>query len=549
MTQDNTDTARTNDSETRRPDVLLILADDMGFSDINSYGGEVHTPALDRLAEGGVKMTQFYNTARCSPSRASLLTGLHPHQVGIGILNFDDTPDGYPGNLAEDCATIAEVLSESGYATYLSGKWHLAADMDNPNSAWPTRRGFDRFFGTLEGAGSFYQPRTLARDEENIEHEATADGWFYTDAITDNAVQFLRDHEAEKPDDPFFMFLSYTAPHWPLHADSSDIAKYANRFDDGWDSLREQRLERLVKAGIIDPAWRLSERDERVPAWDDSPDKEWESSRMEVYAAQIDRMDQGIGKVLEQLEATGRLQDTLVVFLSDNGGCAEEMPPESVKDFVTAFVPLKEVSRKGGKVVPGNVPGLRPGPEETYQSYGRAWANLSNTPFREFKHWVHEGGISTPLIVHWPEGLADAAGSLCTVPSQLVDVLPTIAEVAGATYPGRRNDRPIPAAEGRSLLPVLRGEADADRDLFWEHEGNCAVRRGKWKLVRKYRQPWELYDIEADRTELNDLASGHPDLVNDLEAAYQTWADRCGVIPRERVLQIYAERGHGLPEE
>jgi arylsulfatase len=270
---------------------------------------------------------------------------------------------------------------------------------------------------------------------------------------------------------------------------------------------------------------------------------------MEVYAAQLDRMDQGIGKVIEQLEATGRLENTLVVFLSDNGGCAEEMPPESVKDFVTAFVPLKEVSRTGGKVVPGNVPGLRPGPEETYQSYGRAWANLSNTPFREFKHWVHEGGISTPLIVHWPAGLADAAGSLCTVPSQLVDVLPTIAEVAGATYPGRRNDRPVPAAEGRSLLPALRGETDADRDLFWEHEGNCAVRRGKWKLVRKYGQPWELYDIDADRTELNDLASGHPDLVTDLEAAYQTWADRCGVLPRERVLQIYAERGHGLPEE
>jgi arylsulfatase A-like enzyme len=549
VTQSNADTFRTDAAAARRPDVLLILVDDMGFSDINSYGGEIRTPALDRLAEGGVKMTQFYNTARCSPSRASLLTGLHPHQVGIGILNFDDTPDGYPGNLAEDCATIAEVLKESGYATYLSGKWHLASDMDNPNSAWPTRRGFDRFFGTLEGAGSFYQPRTLTRDESNIEDEATADGWFYTDAITDNAVAFLRDHEVDKPDDPFFMFLSYTAPHWPLHADESDIAKYAHRFDDGWDVLREQRLERLVKAGIIDPAWRLSDRDERVPAWDDTADKEWESSRMEVYAAQIDRMDQGVARVIEQLEATGRLQDTLVVFLSDNGGCAEEMPPESVKDFVTAFVPLKEVSRTGGEVVPGNVPGLRPGPEETYQSYGRAWANLSNTPFREFKHWVHEGGISTPLIVHWPAGLADAAGSLCTVPSHLVDVLPTIAEVAGANYPGLRNDRPIPSAEGRSLLPVLRGEADADRDLFWEHEGNCAVRRGKWKLVRKYRQPWELYDIDADRTELTDLTSGHPDLVMELDAAYQRWADRCGVIPRERVLQIYAERGHGLPDE
>ena len=533
----------------RRPDVLLVLADDMGFSDIAGYGGEAHTPALDRLAQGGVKMTQFYNTARCSPSRASLMTGLHPHQVGIGILNFDDSPDGYPGNLAEDCATVAEVLKDAGYATYLSGKWHLAVDMDNPNSAWPTRRGFDRFFGTLEGAGSFYQPRTLVRGEENIEHEATAEGWFYTDAISENAVRFLLEHESDTPDDPFFLFLSYTAPHWPLHAHEEDIARYAHRFDEGWDALREQRLERLVKAGIIDPAWSLSDRDERVPAWESAPDKEWEASRMEVYAAQIDRMDQGIARVLEQLESTGRLENTLVVFLSDNGGCAEEMPPESVKDFVTAFVPLKEVSRTGGQVVPGNVPGLRPGPEETYQSYGRAWANLSNTPFREYKHWVHEGGISTPFIVHWPAGLQDAAGGLCTVPSQLVDVLPTIAEAAGAAYPSHRGGRPIPPVEGRSLLPVLRGDANPERDLFWEHEGNSAVRRGRWKLVRKHRHPWELYDIEADRTELRNLAPEHPELVTDLERAYEAWADRCGVIPRERVLEIYAERGHGLPEE
>ena len=538
-----------NHNGARRPDVLLVLADDMGFSDIASYGGEAHTPALDRLAQGGVRMTQFYNTARCSPSRASLMTGLHPHQVGIGILNFDDSPDGYPGNLAEDCATVAEVLKEAGYATYLSGKWHLAVDMDNPNGAWPTRRGFDRFFGTLEGAGSFYQPRTLVRGEENIEEEAAADGWFYTDAISANAVTFLQEHESETPDDPFFLFLSYTAPHWPLHAHEEDIARYAHRFDEGWDALREQRLERLVKAGIIDPAWPLSDRDERVPAWEDAPDKEWEASRMEVYAAQIDRMDQGIARVLEQLEATGRLENTLVVFLSDNGGCAEEMPPESVKEFVTAFVPLKEVSRTGGQVVPGNIPGLRPGPEETYQSYGRAWANLSNTPFREYKHWVHEGGISTPFIVHWPAGLQDSAGELCTVPSQLVDVLPTIAEAAGATYPGHRDGRPIPPVEGRSLLPVLRGDANPDRDLFWEHEGNCAVRRGRWKLVRKHRHPWELYDIDADRTELRNFAPQHPELVADLEQAYQAWADRCGVIPRERVLEIYAERGHGLPEE
>ena len=533
----------------RRPDVLLVLADDMGFSDIASYGGEIRTPSLDRLAEDGVKLTQFYNTARCSPSRASLLTGLHPHQVGIGILNFDDAPDGYPGNLAEECATVAEVVREAGYSTYLSGKWHLAVDMDTPNDAWPTRRGFDRFFGTLEGAGSFYQPRTLVRGEENIEHEAAQEGWFYTDAIADHAVRFLAEHDAERPDDPFFCFLSFTAPHWPLHAHPEDIERYSGRFDAGWDRLREERLERLVEAGIIDPSWPLTDRDPRVPAWEDAPDKEWEAARMATYAAQVDRMDQGIGRVLAELERTGRLENTLVIFLSDNGGCAEEMPPESVKEFVESFVPITMVSRTGGEVVPGNVPGLMPGPEETYQSYGRSWANLSNTPFREYKHWVHEGGIATPFIVHWPAGLSGSAGELRTEPAQLVDVLPTIAEVAGASYPTQRDGHAVPPAEGRSLLPSLRGQEGAERDLFWEHEGNSAVRRGRWKLVRKHARPWELYDIEADRTELDDVAAEHPDLVADLERAYDAWAERCGVIPRETVLKLYAERGHGLPEE
>ncbi|MCY4726223.1 arylsulfatase [Nocardioides sp. STR2] len=533
-----------------RPDVLLILADDMGFSDIASYGGEIRTPSLDRLAAGGVRMTQFYNTARCSPSRASLMTGLHPHQVGIGILNFDDAPDGYPGDLSEECATVAEVCREAGYATYLSGKWHLAVDMDEPNPAWPTRRGFDRFFGTLEGAGSFYRPRTLVRQETNIEHEAEQAGWFYTDAISDTAVEFLAEHEEERGDDPFFLFLSYTAPHWPLHAHEEDIASYAGRFDAGWDQLREERLERLVKEGIIDPTWPLTPRDDRVPAWEEVVDREWEASRMATYAAQVDRMDQGIGRVLDQLEATGRLDNTLVVFLSDNGGCAEEMPPgEGAREFVTAFVPLQETTREGDPVVPGNDPSLRPGPESTYMSYGRSWANLSNTPFREYKHWVHEGGISTPFIAHWPAGLP-TDGSLCRVPSQLVDVLPTIADAARAGYPTQRNGRDVPPVEGVSLLSALRGaREEGERELFWEHEGNCAVRRGRWKLVRTHRGPWELYDIEADRTELDDLASVHPDLVVTLADAWQAWADRCGVIPRETVLALYAARGHGLPEE
>jgi len=532
-----------------RPDVVVILADDMGYSDIGCFGGEIQTPHIDRIGREGVRLTQFYNTARCSPSRASLMTGLHPHQVGVGILNFDDAPDGYPGDLAEESVTIAEALREAGYATYLSGKWHLSSDMDTPNDSWPTRRGFERFFGTLEGAGSFYQPRTLTRQETNVEEEGEDPSFFYTDATSEQAVRFIEEHDRDRADDPFFLYLAYTAPHWPLHAHEDDIDRYQGRFDAGWDRLRQERLDRLVKEGLLEGGTELAERDPRVPAWDDAADKEWEARRMEVYAAQVDRMDQGVGQVLDTLARLGRLDNTLVVFLSDNGGCAEEMPPESVKDFVTAFVPLKEQTREGETVVPGNVPGLMPGSEATYQSYGRSWAHLSNTPFREYKHWVHEGGIATPLLVRWPEGIDASVRPVLDRPFQLVDVLPTVLDAAGAAYPERRGDVAVPPAEGRSMLPALRGGDGPEADLFWEHEGNSAVRSGSWKLVRKHGLPWELFDLSVDRTEQHDRAVDHPELVADLESRYEAWAQRCGVIPRQTVLDLYARRGKGLPPE
>ncbi|MQA03554.1 MAG: sulfatase-like hydrolase/transferase [Streptosporangiales bacterium] len=536
-------------SDDQRPDIVVALADDMGFSDIGCYGGEIDTPNLDRLGRQGTRFTQFYNSPRCSPSRASLMTGLHPHQVGVGILNFDDIPDGYPGNLSERCVTAAEALGGAGYGTYLSGKWHLASDMEKPNGAWPSRRGFDRVYGTLEGAGSFYQPRTLIRDEESIEHEALDPEFFYTDAISANAAGFVSEHHEQTPDKPLFLYLAYTAPHWPLHAHDEDIAKYEGRFDEGWDALREKRLERLVAEGIIDESWPLTDRDPRVPAWDDVDLPEWQARRMEVYAAQVSRMDAGIGRVLDTLERLGRLDNTIVVFLSDNGGCAEEMPPESVREFVTSFVPMHEVTRAGRTVVPGNTHEVTPGPEHTYASYGRPWANLSNTPFREYKHWVHEGGIATPFVVHWPAELG-TPGELCDTPFQLVDVLPTLLDAAGAEYPATRAGEPVPAAKGRSMLPALRGEpVEGERPLFFEHEGNAGVRQGRWKLVRKHGQSWELYDMHTDRTELHDVATDHPDRVARMSAAYEDWATRCGVIPRERILDLYRSRGHGLPEE
>jgi arylsulfatase len=548
-----------------RPNVVLILVDDMGFSDIGCYGGEVRTPNLDRLASGGVRLAQFYNTARCSPSRASLLTGLHPHQTGIGILTNDDRPRGYPGTLNERCVTIAEVLQAAGYATCLSGKWHLASEMHQPNDAWPTRRGFDRFFGTLTGCGSFYQPGTLTRGETNVEAEALDPGFFYTDAISDAAADFVRDRDARGAGRPFFLYVAYTAPHWPLHARDEDVARYRGAYDAGWDVLRERRLRRLRAEGILDPSAALTERDPTQPAWGDAQYKDWQARRMEVYAAQIDRVDQGVGRILDALEQAGERDDTLIIFLSDNGASDEALPLVRLERFKQRSDILRLKTRDDREVRVGNEPSIVPGPEDTYASYGRAWANLSNTPFRYYKQWTHEGGIATPFIVHWPGGTL-RTGSVVRAPFQLVDVLPTILEATGAAYPSTHRGRDVLPYEGRSLLPALRGDAVPEATLYWEHTGNAAVRRGRWKLVRAHpevkrywRQSgepaapsatdgfdsyrWELYDLANDRSETHDVANAHPQIVQELSAQWQAWAKRVGVIPFDTILEVYAERG------
>lgn len=530
-----------------RPDVLLVLVDDMGYSDIGCYGGEIDTPHVDALARGGVRFSQFYNTARCSPSRASLLTGLHPHQTGIGVLTNDDRPRGYPGTINKRCVTIAEVLRAAGYATCLAGKWHLASEMRVPNDAWPTRRGFDRFYGTLTGCGSFFQPGTLTRGETNVEDEALAPGWYYTDAIAGEACAFLREHAEQRPSQPFFLYTAFTAPHWPLHALDEDLAKYRGAFDEGWDALREKRMAKLRAAGILGESVALSERDPTQPAWKDADYKDWQARRMEAYAAQVDRMDKGVGRILAELERSGRRDNTLVVFLSDNGASDEGLPLVELERFKQRRDILRLETRDGREVRIGNEPGIVPGGEDTYSSYGRAWANLSNTPFRYYKRHVHEGGIATPLIVSWPAG-GLANGSVVRAAHQLVDVMPTILEATGAAYPARHDGHDIAPAEGRSLLPALRGRSSPDGTLYWEHTGNAAIRSGRWKLVRDYPKPWELYDIERDRTELHDLAAAHPEVVRDLAARWQAWADRVGVLPWSVTESIYAERGL-LPRE
>lgn len=528
-----------------KPNIVLILNDDMGYSDLGCYGGEVQTPNLDRLAAGGVRFSQFYNTARCSPSRASLLTGLHPHQTGIGVLTYDMGPEGYAGDLNRRCVTIAEALKPSGYRSYLSGKWHVANNLKQPTDSWPMQRGFDEFYGTIIGAGSFYDPNTLTRGNENIEHEAKAPGFFYTDAISDNAVDMIRRHRQAHPDQPFFQYVAYTAPHWPLHAHDDDIARYKGRFDKGWDKLREERLARLVASGILDKAWPLSDRDPTQPAWDLAKHKDWLLRCMEVYAAQIDRMDQGIGRILAALEQQGQLDNTLVIFLADNGACAEDIPDDlTMEELVDRLMIAKSHTRTGEPVQFGNDPAVLPGPENTYQSYGRAWANLSNSPFRLYKHWIHEGGISTPLIVHWPNGI-DERNAVRHTPGYLPDIMATILDVTGTAYPATHNGKPIEPLEGTSLLPALKQELPTRPPMFWEHEGNAAVRIGKWKLVRKYPDPWELYDMEQDRTELNDVAAQHPARVKDMLAQYEAWARRCGVIPRERIDQLLKDQNVG----
>ncbi|MHC4502127.1 MAG: arylsulfatase, partial [Planctomycetota bacterium] len=494
---------------------------------------------------------------------ASLLTGLHPHQTGVGHMMGDDGIDGYRGDLNFRCVTIADVLRSAGYSTYMSGKWHVSRFIDGPTHSWPCQRGFDRFHGIIEGASSYFDPVTLTRDNERIETPPAGD-YFFTDAISDEAARFVTEHAESKGEAPFFMYVAYTAPHWPLQAPEDDIKRYAGRFDRGWDILRQERLARMIEMGIIDPKWKLSDRDEGLAEWERAEHKSWQLRRMEVYAAQIDRMDQGIGRVIDALRATGKLDDTLVIFLADNGGCAEELSEGFAKHGLKSYGRVE--TRDGRPVRAGNDPGVMPGGEDTYQSCGLPWANVSNTPFRLYKHWVHEGGISTPLVAHWPAGIVrpkqpqmnaderrlnvsarDAGGSICVHPrssavpaagvlrhrpGQLPDIMATCIDVAGARYPAEHGGNSILPLEGHSLMPIITDDSENTREaLYWEHEGNRSIRRGKWKLVCRYPGEWELYDIVADRTELHDLAADCPEVVEELSTLHDAWQERCTVTP------------------
>lgn len=518
-----------------RPNIIVAMADDMGFSDIGCYGGEINTPVLDGLAAQGLRFRSFYNYARCCPTRASLLTGLYPHQAGVGHMMSEFRKDGepipsYSGSLNNSCVTLAEVLGQSGYTTLLSGKWHVTPAEGSggkvDRSHWPMQRGFDKFFGTIHGAGSFYDPASLTRGNEQ---EDPGPDFYYTTAIGDNACRYIEEALDENPDAPFFLYLPFTSPHWPLHAPEEAIAKYRGRYDMGWDKLREKRLQRMREMGVVDETAGLSERDSSQLPWDEAPDKEWQARRMEVYAAQVELMDEAIGMVVDTLKQRGQFENTLILFLADNGGCAEE----ANDTWKALHIPTHTYA--GEPVAVGNDPAVMPGPEENYQSYGIPWANVSNTPFRYYKHWVHEGGISSPLIAHWPDGIA-SQGEWTDHVGHLIDIMATCADVAGADYPETYDGNQITPLEGTSLASLFRGEAAPGHPegIYWEHEGNRAARVGEWKLVSKWSRPedgrWELYNIAEDRSELNDLAAEMPDKVAELADMWQGWADRVGVV-------------------
>ena len=525
-----------------RPNIIIAMADDMGWSDIGCYGGEINTPNLNALAEEGVRFTQFYNTGRCCPTRATLLSGVYAHQAGIGWMMSNQNLPGFKGDLGKNVRTIGEVMKTAGYATYMAGKWHVTPHVkpEGPKYNWPRQRGFDRFYGTIHGAGSFFDPNSLTRENTQVspltDKGYQTDEFYYTDAISDHAVRYIKEHQGNEP---FFMYVAYTAPHWPMHAKDKDIARYKGKYDAGWDAVRKARYERQLKMGLIDPKWKITPRDRSAPAWAEAKNKQWEIRLMETYAAMVDTMDQGMGRVVDALKETGEYDNTLILFLADNGGCAEGMgrrngiqykdkDPEQLKPMGKGDLQFDMIPRRtrDGRVMKQGTEVMTGGPD-TYHGYGLSWANASNTPFREYKHWVHEGGISSPLIAHWPKGIDKGRyGKLESQPGHLIDLMATCVDLGKAKYPARAGGAAIVPMQGVSLAPAFNGrDIGRGKPIFWEHEGNRAMREGKWKLVAKgAKSPWELYDIEADRTELNNLAEKETTRMNEMADRWEAWA-------------------------
>ena len=494
-------------SAAAKPNIIVILVDDMGWSDLSCYGSEIPTPNLDSLAKEGLRFTQFYNTGRCCPTRAALLTGLYSHQAGVGHMTENHNLPGYLGHLNTNCVTMAEVLDGAGYFTAMTGKWHVGAT----HGVNPHNRGFERnltapaggfYYGAAKNAKLSLNGKPISPTDERLPKD-----WYSTDLWTEYGVKFIDEAIGEKK--PFFLYLAYNAPHFPLQAPAADIAKFRHTsYTNGWDKLRESRYARQKSLGMIDPTWAMSPRPDDVDAWDSltADKKDRFDEIMSIYAACVSHMDKEVGVLVEGLKKRGVLDNTLILFMSDNGGNAESGPN-------------------------GRLEGDNPGAVGSTVFCGQSWATLENTPFRRYKHFNHEGGISTPLIVHWPDGIK-AKNELRTEPGHVIDIMATVADVGGASYPKQFNGHAITPLEGKSLVPAFTGKPIGHDAIFWEHEGNAAVREGDWKLVRKGgKGEWELYNLKSDRTELHDLATAQPAKAIDLSAKWDAWAKRAQVIP------------------
>ncbi len=493
-----------------RPNVILILADDMGYSDLGAYGSEINTPSLDKLADNGLKMTQFYNASRCCPTRASLLTGLYPHQANMGFMQENCFLPGYGGHIPNSAATIAQALKANGYNTAMSGKWHVG----NDEAYWPTKKGFDKFYGFPHHGGAYFFPfpgdQVLMIGDSIIEDPG--EDYYSTEAINEYAGEFVE--EMVRQEEPFFLYLAHVAPHFPLQAREVDIQKYRGKYAEGFEVVREARFAKMKNQGIIDENYPISEIDGKVPVWDSISVKERDDFdlRMSVYAAQIESMDRGIGELVDRLRKLGELENTLIIFLSDNGGTREEY---SWGDST-----------------------IQIGKQGSFGCYGLPWANVSNTPYRMFKHWGYEGGIRTPMIVHYPRLITEPR--VDHQPAHIIDIMPTVMELAHSKYPVQNNGTPTQALEGTSLVPVFQGQNRSQEPrYFWEHEGNKAARVGKWKWVNAYPDEVDqLFDLTSDPTENHDLSQQQPERLAEIKREWGDWAERVGVIEWDSVLQV-----------
>lgn len=527
----------TTESIPKRPNIIVIMADDLGFSDLACYGGEIRTPNIDNLANNGLRYTRFYNTSRCCPTRASLLTGLYNHQAGIGRMTDAENEPGYLGRLSENAVTLAEVLKADGYHTAMSGKWHVSNTIRqktpqeqmawlnhqrdfgafSPIDQYPTHRGFDKFFGTIWGVVDFFDPFSLVSGTEPIRN--VPENYYHTDAINDTAVAYINEYAGSSQ--PFFLYVAENAPHWPLQALPEDIAKYENTYKAGWDAIRLARYQRMIKLGLIDPEkTKLPVFGKEEVSWQNNPTKEWDAKAMAVHAAMIDRMDQGIGRIIAALKENGQLENTLILFLSDNGASAENC---------AAYGPGFDrpgKTRDGRQIIYPTQKEVMPGPQTSFASIGRRWANVANTPYQYWKEESYEGGVHTPMIAFWPKGITANKGGFSAHVGHVMDFMNTFIELSGAKYPATRNGKEVPRSTGISMVPSFQDKTSSGHAvLFNEHFGARYALQNNWKLVATRRDSAaHLFNLEEDRTETNDLSTRYPEKVRELDSLWLQWA-------------------------